>query len=247
MSPNDSKRWTGASDPTTRRTGLFLRRLGDPQYATAYHRFAEIDRERTAMKPELTGVVMLALLLIVSPLVLWTAWGLMRALTGDFLVRDNGVYLSGWGGAMVALSIWQIRSRSLRWIPLRKAALVAGIIGTFGLGGAYVYGGVRAHDAAIATAPERTYQLCRSRGRSPFRMTTCHHQRADGSTLEGRRAVVPVAYGSVCALAQRLDGPNGFSWVRVLERSRAPDRGQLTWPIRREQCFSTTPLSKLPA
>jgi hypothetical protein len=43
-----------------------------------------------------------------------------------------------------------------------------------------------------------------------------------------------------------LDGEYGFRWIRILDRSRAPSRGQLIWPVRREECFSDIPLSTLP-
>ena len=249
MATNDSSRWTGAPEQPIPRAGIFLRRHGDPHFASDYHRLAEAHRDAASLPREVRGVSLLGLLLaIVGPLMLWAAWGLMGALTNDFVAEGNGPPLFGWGGAMVALGVVQFRSRSRQWVPLRRALLIAGLATTFGISGTYVYAGVTAHTEATSAAPERAFQFCRGRGGRAFlfRRVECRHQRADGSTLEGRMTA-PVAHGSTCVLAQRLDGANGFSWVRVLERSRAPERGQLTWGIRPEQCFSTTPLSELPA
>ena len=174
---------------------------------------------------------------------LWLAWLALRGLIHDAIVQDNFLWLIAWGLGAIALALLQLVSRSLFAIAVRKMLLVGAVLSTAIFSIAYVYLGIQSHSQASASAPERTYEMRRRCGRH---CTYAIPQRANGTTLEGTDSGRPVQYGSSCVLAQRLDGTRGFSWIRVLERSRAPGRGQLAWPIRREQCFSDLPLSSLP-
>lgn len=174
---------------------------------------------------------------------LWLAWLALRGLIHDTIVQDNSLWLIAWGLGAIALALSQLVSRSLFAIAIRKMLLVCAVLTTAIFSIAYVYLGIQSHSQATASAPERAYEMRKSCGRH---CTYSIHQRADGTTLEGTDSSRPVQYASTCALAQRLDGPRGFSWIRVLDRSRAPGRGQLAWPVRREECFSDIPLSSLP-
>jgi hypothetical protein len=143
----------------------------------------------------------------------------------------------------VGLAFWQLSSKS-RWaVGLRRAALAAAVVVT--VGGAFVYGysAITSHAQAIPSPRERAFEIYRCHGRCRFGGYFIH-QRANGTTIEGENVGAPIAYGTTCTIVQRSDGDYGFSWVRVLERSR-PAGHDLQWSIRREDCFSDRPLSSL--
>lgn len=229
-----------------RRSGAFVHRYGEHQVSTDFARiaatYADAQRARE-VPPELRGVIGRAGLLLFSPVMLWLAWLALRGFVQDTIVQDNSMWLIAWGLGAIGLALSQLVSRSLFAVAVRKMLLVCAVLSTGIFSIAYVNLGIQSHSQATASAPERTYEIPRSCGRH---CTYAIHQRADGTTLEGTDGGRPVQYASSCALAQRLDGSRGFSWIRVLERSRAPGRGQLAWPIRREECFSDIPLSSLP-
>ena len=207
---------------------------------------AEAQRLASIIPPEVRSVRRLAAISLLSPIVLWLAWLLVGLISEDELVRGHGGFLTMWGLSILALAAWQLQSRSTVLIGLRKALLMALMASTGTVAAAYGYIGLESRAHTTASTPERTFELHKVRSNRLFRKVIVWHQRPDGSTVEGINQGRPLPYATTCAVVQRLDGPYGFSWVRVLDRSRAPARGQLSWPIRREECFSAIPLSELP-
>ena len=183
--------------------------------------------------------------MFLSPLVLWLAWYIMISGVRDAILADNSHWLILWAMGAIALGFWQFRSRSMHLISLRKVLLGLAFVATLGAAAFYVFAGLTAHAQAEATAPERTFEISERRASGRHGYTVTLHQRSDGTLIEGGFRQ-PLPYGSKCALAQRLAGNHGFVWVRVLDRSRSPERGGLNWAIRREECFSNMPLSSLP-
>ena len=240
-----SSGWTGSLDEQVRPRAS-THRIGDHSISSDYRRIAEAQRIAALVPPEVRSVRWLAFIALLSPIALWLAWLLVAYISHDALARDHSGFLTFWGLGVMALAAWQLRSRSAVLIGLRKAFLVALMASTVAIAAAYGYFGIDANAQVVASAPERTFELYRVRGKRPFKKVITWHQRPDGSTVEGINQGRPVPYASTCALVQRLDGPYGFSWVRVLDRSRPPARGQLAWPVRREECFSNIPLSTLP-
>ena len=247
--PTDSSGWTGPSSAVAPRLrGALVHRYGEHQVSTDFARLvAQADAESKAkqMPPELLGVVGRAWLLLASPLLLVVANQIVHSTGRDLIVQDNKAYLFAWTSAVAALALSQMVSKSLMLIWGRKAILVGATLATLGFAGGYVYIAAKSRQGALASTPERTYELYRTSGRGSFRRTEIIHQRADGTLLGGGRWE-PAPYAKTCALVQRLQGQYGFTWVRVLERSRPPGRTELHWPVRREECFSDTPLSSLP-
>ena len=246
--PINSSKWTGPPErmAAPRLRGALVHRYGEHQVSTDFARIsaARADAERIAKEipPELRGVLGRAWLLLASPLLLVAAALIVHSTGGDLIVEDNKSYLLAWGFGVAALALSQMVSQSLLLVWVRKAILVSAIIGTFCVAVGYIYVAARSRQDAVASAPERTYELYRTTGSRAARIL---HQRADGTLMAGGRWA-PVPHATTCALVQRLDGHYGFSWVRVLERSRSPRRTELHWPIRREECFSDIPLSSLP-
>ncbi len=243
-----SAAWTGPLDEIEprQRYDIFTHGRGEAGITTDYERLAEIARVRALIPTELRPVLKLAAWLLVSPVSLWVGNVILTLASNDWRVADRSDELFLWGVGMVILAGWQLTARSLSLLDLRCMVLALAIVATIGLAVSNVYLGLRSNSEALASAPERTYVRLGTSGRGPFRTTTATFQRADGSFVDGRPATTPLEYGPTCALVQRLDGPDGYSWVRVREWSRSPGSGELAWPIRREECFSTIPLSTLP-
>lgn len=248
MTEIDSSRWTGPLEDghTARRKGIFTHRTGQHQYASDYDHLNDRQRIVALVPSEIRGVVGLGgALLILAPLFLWIAWFTMIAASGDVILNDNRHILILWGAAAAGLGFWQLMSRSVRLIAMRKILLGIVSVATLGLASAYVFAGANAHASAWASSPERTFEIRERRGGHRNVRTVILHQRADGTLVEGGRRSV-LKFGQTCSLVQRLDGPYGFSWTRVVERSRAPDRGGLNWGIAPQDCFGGIPLSLLP-
>ena len=245
--PVYSSKWTGPVEDGLQRKhpGAFTHAAGQHSITNDYFHLMESERAANAIPPAVGGVMRLGWMLLFSPAALWLGWLIVDLVTPDIMVGDNRAPLMLWGLAAVALGAWQARSRSRYLIALRKAVLSVGIVATVAAAVVYSYLGISAHGEARASIPERSFELVKTSGRR-IKSTTVWHQRADGTTVEGSRKGRPLPYSRTCALVQSLDGPHGFSWVRVLERSRAARRGQLDWPVRREDCFSNIPLSSLP-
>ena len=212
-------------------------------FASDYARFEEAKRIAALIPPEVRSVMHLAMLVLLSPLLLFVGWYVLRTVTQDAIAQDNVWWLIGGGSAVAAIAATQLAWRSTWAIFLRKAILGTALAATAAASVGYVYLGLTSYANAQASAPERTFELARRCGRH---CVATIHQRADGSTLEGSDLSPPLQEARSCATVQRLAGEYGFTWVRVIERSRAPARGQLTWPISREECFSDAPLQSLP-
>ena len=238
--------WTGPPDQTSRR-GAFVHRAGQHSIASDYQRFLAARIEAEKVPPEVQRIRICAALLLLSPLMLWLAWGLVETAIGhpfDFDHRDG---LVAWGLGVAAIAAWQLASRSRVLVDLRRAFLFAMLAATAIVSILFAYAGINAGSRGIAGPPERTFEMYKFRGKGAFKRMVTLHQRPDGSIVEGGTRKRPLAYSSGCALVQRFESPNGFHWVKVLDRSRSPARGQLSWPIRREECFSNIPLSSLPS
>lgn len=244
--PIHSSGWTGPPESMAAPARVFTHRTGEPSATGDYARFAEAERARAMIPAELRPILNLAGWLLVSPVSLWVGNLVLNWASNDWRVADRSGDLFLWGVAMLMIAGWQFTARSLRLLDLRRLLLSLAIVATVGLAAGNVYLGLRSKSEAIASTPERTFVHFGSRGRGPLRKTIVTFQRADGSFVDGRRSTAPLEYGRSCALVQRLDGPDGYSWVRVREWSRQPASGELAWPIRREECFSNIPLSTLP-
>lgn len=247
--PTESSGWTGPSSTAAPRLrGALVHRYGEHQVSTDFARIvAQADAELKAKEwpRELRGVLGRAWLLMASPLLLVVANQIVHSTGRDLIVHDNRAFLFVWAFGIAALALSQMVWRSPTLILVRQAVLVSAIFATLGVAGGYVYVAEQSRQNAVATPPERTFEFRRTSGWRSSKRTEIFHQRADGSLLTGGRWE-PAPYGTTCALVQRLDGELGFSWVRVLERSRPPGRTELHWPVRREECFSEIPLSSLP-
>lgn len=243
-----SAAWTGPLDEIKPRVRYhaFTHGRGEPSITSTYARLAEIERIRALIPGELRSVLKLAGWLLISPVCLWVGNMILTAASNDWRVADRSDDLFLWGVGMLLIAGWQLTARSLRLLNLRRLLLALAIVATIGLAVGNVYLGLRSLSEARASAPERTYVSLFTNGKGPFQTTTATFQRADGSFVDGQPATTPVDYGRTCALVQRLDGPDGYKWVRVREWSRSPGSGELAWPIRREECFSNIPLSTLP-
>jgi hypothetical protein len=245
--PISSEGWTGdlEANAAERRFAARTHRLGEPVYVSDFDRIADGERLANAVPMELRGLLRLAVFALLSPLFLFCAWLAVQMTTREAIGQDNRAYLMAWGFAVAALALTQMVSRSKLLIRPRKALMALTIAATLIVSGGYVFLASRSKAKALGSRPERAFELYRSVGSRSFRRTEVTHQRADGTLLEGGYTP-PVHWAHVCTLAQRLTGDHGFTWVKVLERSRSRQRGELYWPIRREECFSDTPLELLP-
>lgn len=240
-----SSDWTGPTDEEVQR-GAFIHRIGDFGGTTDYGWLNRKDPISFALPPELRGVIRLALILLLSPLVLVAGW-----LTGGLGIRDmvasepSGLLLL-WGCLIVALAFWQLIARSLHLILVRTFLLGLLIAATAGISIGYAYVAQRVYAEAVAGKPERVFRYVAgskrtmSRKRSPI----FRHQRADGTDLEGASRRPPLDYGQ-CITAQPIRGRFGFRWLRVTEQMPPHRPGQLSWPVRREDCFSNKRLAEL--
>jgi len=240
-----SSDWTGPEELSAR-SGAFTYGAGQHSISTDYQRILAAERAAAAVPPEVQRIKRWALLVLVSPILLWLGWHFVAAVTRDAMGSNQGHVLILWGLGIAAFAAWQSQSDSKILIGLRRGALMVAFGASVLLAIAYCFVAIDAHANAVAMAPERTFELYKVHGRRPFRHVEAWHQRVNGTNFENGRKGHPLAYATACALVQRLNGPHGFSWVRVVERSRPPARGQLHWGIRRDECFSTIPLSSLP-
>jgi hypothetical protein len=232
-----SKSWTGPiqTDVPTQQTIAFV---GKPWVPTDAER-AKWAEPVTPMAQQVRRWAKLVGLVFLSPLLLLVSWWFAHAASPDELWSDRREWLFLWGLALVGVFARELHA----WEPVnagRRSGFLALVLSsTLAFSIWYPYAVLTARDAAIASQPERTYELYYSWGRNCGYYV---HQRADGTTIEGTWVGDPVPYGSTCTLVQRLEGDHGFSWIRVLDRSPPPAH-ELIWPIRREDCFSNKPLA----
>jgi len=242
-----STSWTGPLDlDLPRRDGVFTHRPGDPHYTSDYQHFARMEECRRSISPERAGVVLAGVaLLLVSPLALWLAHLLLRSAIQDLSAHSNHAVLVAAGFGFAVIAGWQLHSGSNRFVRVRTTMLWFLLLASTAVAGAYVYVGIQAHRDAIVMQPTRALEFYTTRGSRRFKTKIYHHQLADGTMLDGSK-VSWRTQAPACVLVQQVVGNFGFRWVRVLERSRSPTRGQLHWPVRRQECFSGIPLSSLP-
>jgi hypothetical protein len=225
-------------------TGELTYGAGQTSVSTDYQRLMQIEQDaRRRLDPKVSRIKQLAVIAVLSPLAIWIARWAAGLWIGDAFAQDYSGPLALWTFVVVAFAFSQFISDSRRAIGARLAFLVTVIFLTVVGAGIYGFAAVASHANAIATAPERTFEIHRCRGRC--RMGSYFvHQRANGTTLEGEYVGEPLAEGLTCTRAQRLIGRFGFSWVRVIERSQPPEH-QLFWPISREDCFGNGPVHTL--
>jgi hypothetical protein len=176
-----------------------------------------------------------------SPLLLLGAFYFVHAATHDELWSDRREWLIYWGIAVFAVFAREMYVGKPANPGARSAFLALVLMSTVTFAVWYSHLVVAAHADAIATPPERAFELHRSCGRN---CGYYFHQRADGSTVEGVRGENSLPYGNACTIVQRMDGDYGLTWIRVVDRSPSPEH-EIAWPIRREDCFSDKPLSSL--
>jgi hypothetical protein len=142
------------------------------------------------------------------------------------------------------LVIWaafrELQSPSLRRPQLRRYLIFLIMMAVTVYALMYGYAALDGYRGAVPGKPERAYEITVGRIKMPDYVV---HQRADGSTVEGT-TWRPVPYSSTCVEVERLQAPNGFMWIRVLDRSQPPAH-EVAWPIRPEDCFSSKPLAAL--
>jgi hypothetical protein len=208
-----------------------------------FERLMQVDRRGAAVTPELQRLMRIAGLLLLSPAALWIARAFVHSAIQDRFGQGYDGPLALWTLLVALIACWQLSARPANLMGVRQVALLLLAVVTIAGAAAYGYGALTSHANAVASAPERTFAIYRCHGRC--RMGGYFvHQRADGTTLEGEHVGAPLAYGITCTEVQRLTGAYGFTWVRVLGRSRPPEH-QVMWPIRRQDCFSNQPLDSL--
>lgn len=232
--PIHSSSWTGPIEQPTYG-------IGRSSVSSDYQRLLRLRRAAEAVPPELRRLGRRSAFLLLSPLALAVAYWTSRSIIPAAPVQDFSGLLSLWGVATVLATILLLQSRP-RLLRLKEASATLGLLATLGCAAFYIYASATSYAAAMPSVRERTFEIYRCHGRCRYVGGYFVHQRADGTTVEGEYVGPPLPYGR-CALVQRLNGDYGFSWVRVLERSRAGE--QLAWPIRREDCFGTMPVSSL--
>jgi hypothetical protein len=239
--PIDSTAWRGDIYDPSLQHGQFTYGRGQPGLTSDFSRLLVRRRRAEAKPPEVYPLIFLSLGLLLSPALLLCAAIVLHYWIRDPFLNDNAIWLYAWGFSAIAVGIAGMTSRSTTLLFIRKVTVAAALLATVAFSGWYVHLGVSSHANAQASAPERTLEFIRRCGRKCSEIV---HQRADGSTVEGRWAGAPLPYAYSCAVVQRLNGDHNFRWVRVVERSKG-DGSSIAWPIRREDCFSTKPVSSL--
>ena len=185
--PISSKGWTGDTEAKAAERRFIARtyRLGEPVYISDFDRIADAERRAREIPRELRGLLRLACFAFLSPVLLFCAWLAVQMTTREVIGQDNKAYLLVWGLGITALALAQIVSRSTALIQLRKALMALAIAGTTVVSGGYIYLASQSRANALASRPERTFELYRSVGSRSFPRTEVTHQRADGTLLEG--------------------------------------------------------------
>ena len=241
--PIHSSSWTGPlEEHSSIQHGAFTYGPGEPVFTSDYQRLLRTRKTPPPLPPGAQQVIRLNLVILFwTPASLLLAWLFLRYAIRDTFLHDNLLWLVGWGVVAIGALFTPFGFQSSDGLFLRRAFVVVMLAATTAFSVAYVKLGLDAHALATVSVPQRTYELRMSCGR---RCSEIVHQRADGTLLEGGSKYSPVPYGSTCTLVQRLDGDYGFSWVRVLERSQRSS-AEIIWPIGREDCFGSKPISSL--
>ena len=145
------------------------------------------------------------------------------------------VAASSFGCALYALAEFGILPRLVRWTAL------AAWLASAGAAAAYLVLGGHAH----ATA--RAGPLLRA---AVARVVREQRDGPAATVLRLQDGSLAATYDRIrrpraCFAVRRLEGPNGFSWLRIVETSPPPGPGQFDWPVDRANCFSTAPLASL--
>jgi len=239
-----SSDWTGPVDAGVRR-GAFTHRIGEYGGTTDYARLNHQEPFTLAPPPELRGVLRLAVALFLSPLLLVAAWFGGEWGVQGMVISDPSGFLLLWGWSIAAFSFWQLISRSLHLILVRTFLLGLLIVATIGIAIGYVVVAQRAYAAAAVGDTQRVFRYVAGSKKTMFgRSAIFRHQRADGTDLEGASKWPHLEHGQ-CITAEPVKGPYGFRWLRVIEQVPPQRAGQLSWPVRREDCFSDKPLADL--
>jgi hypothetical protein len=179
---------------------------------------------------------------ILSPLLLLGSWQFAHFASPDALWSDHRGWLILWGLGLIGIAVREIRAGIPNDATIRSRVLAVTISATCAFAGWYPYTVLTAHSSAVASPTERTFEVQQKD------CSNCSvyyvHQRADGSTIEGKSIGPALPYWPVCTDAQRLDGDYGLVWIRETGRSPPPVH-EIAWPIRREECFSKRPLATL--
>jgi hypothetical protein len=238
--PIHSSSWTGPPPEPTVQRPLFGYNFGLPGETRVYELGASLQPIIQDIPSELRPQKRAAAYLLFSPIVLWLSCAVAHLLSPESLWTDQSWILL----ILTALVIWaavrELQSRSVRRLQLRKSLMFLIMLAMVGCAVLYAHAALDGYRQAKPSSRERTYEITVHRSKLPDYTV---HQRADGSTVEGISRQ-PVVYSSTCAEVQRLQAPNGFMWVRVVDRSPAPAH-EVLWPIRPEDCFSSKPLASL--
>jgi hypothetical protein len=230
-----SSSWTGPLNESLRTPKARLRTPWEPSGA----RLGEWTKP---WSPAERRWIRLVVLVFLSPVLLFVAWELVHAATGDTLWIGHCEWLILWSLAVVAIGILECRAGRPASPNLRSSFLCLALAATFAFACWYSYATLMSHSDAITSKKERTYEVSQTDCSkcTPYYV----HQRADGTTVEGQSIGPPLPYWPSCVEVQRLTGDYGFEWIRVVDRS-PPAEHEVRWPIRREDCFSTKPLASL--
>jgi hypothetical protein len=236
--PIHSSGWTGdpPERPSTYGTDI-------SSVSSEYQTLLRSQQELASLPPDLRALRRAAGFLFLSPLALWIAYFCIRTVIPDAFKQDYRGLLIVWSLLAMLAAACELTATSRKFIGLRRAFLATGIGTTIGGACLYGYAVTTSYAQALPSTRERTFEIYRCDRRCRFGGHFVH-QRADGSTIEGQQVGASPAYGRSCTTVQQLSGDYGFSWVRVLERS-PPAEHEVAWPIRREDCFSSKPLSSL--
>lgn len=180
--------------------------------------------------------------LLFSPVILWLSWAVVHLVSPEPLWADQSLTLLTPTVLVICAAFHELQSPSVRCLRLRRYLMFGIIVAVAGCAVIYGYAALKGYREAVPGVPERAYEIRVGRSKMPDYFV---HQRADGTTVEGT-SWGPVPYSSTCVQVERLQAPNGFVWIRVLDRSPPPTH-EIPWPIRPEDCFGNKPLAALHA
>ena len=240
MSDIDSSRWMGPPDGRDDfdRFGAPVHRTGQPAASSIYKilaagRYAADRRGQKAAFVPSSLAISAALLLVLTPVLLFIAWSIVAEIGHDFIVRDNSEYLWSWAALMMLLAAAQFIWRGSVLARARTASLLLALAATVAGSVGYVYLAVTSKAHAVASAPERVFEVFENRGSRRNPRTVVLFQRADGTILGGGSGA-PIRYGYLRARTK----PDRLERFHVGSRDRQvagprPYRAQLADPVGR--------------
>jgi hypothetical protein len=211
--------------------------------STQYERAILAERRASASRATFTIMQVTALCVLPLAVIPWAANKIVVSIIGEPLVSFH-INVSGMLSiATAAFALWQFLTKSERAPNLRKWLLVgyAGCAVAFSVTTSIAMW--RSWSQAVAEPPQRAFEYAERCGKGCRRPV---YQARNGRII-GTDELKPLPpYGPACVSVSEVVGSRGLRWARVVERSRRMERGQLYWPIRREDCFSDKPLASLP-